>query len=134
MKIQDSLCAQISELLNDYAAIKSSSDGKENVIAQQVLCLEKKLRELGVSSAGRKYKHCSICNSKVLKRNLLQHKKTHSPPDIECKICGKRFHSKSNLNQHAQIHREGRLYCDQCGRAFAQKHKLVLHKKKDHGD
>lgn len=133
-KLRNNLCAQISEVLLAYSALKISAGGEENDIEEQVRSLEKKLKEFGVASSGRKYKQCSICKAKVLKRNLLQHKKRHSPPDIECKTCGKCFHSKSNLNQHAQIHREGRLYCDQCGRAFSQKHKLVLHKKKDHAD
>ncbi|XP_073964375.1 uncharacterized protein, partial [Choristoneura fumiferana] len=74
---------------------------------------------------------CGICGLRALKESsLIRHQRNvHlNEKNIVCKVCKRRFFTRSNLRDHMITHNQERVFkCDVCGKTFARKECFRTH-------
>uniref|UniRef100_A0A1A9W9U2 Protein krueppel n=1 Tax=Glossina brevipalpis TaxID=37001 RepID=A0A1A9W9U2_9MUSC len=78
--------------------------------------------------------YCGLCSRGFASHLLLRlHKRTHygnSTKSHECKVCCKKYNTKSMLDEHMNAHTGLRPYkCSECSKDFASKYTLQAHMK-----
>ncbi len=110
---------------------------EEEVFGQEELVGYRTIRARRINRRHQKKVHstkknfkCKICRKKFCtKSSLNRHIIRHTgAKPFECAICSKRFERKSSLDVHSEIHTDGKPFeCSICNKSFGYKQNLKVH-------
>ncbi|XP_069986664.1 uncharacterized protein [Penaeus vannamei] len=76
---------------------------------------------------------CRICGKQFSSKTALAyHSKLHDGKTYTCDTCGKLFNHPSNLKTHKLRHEKKNYYCDKCGKGFHTNFALLMHDNQSH--
>lgn len=71
---------------------------------------------------------CRVCKKRFKSRSgLYYHLGSHGPQNLECQTCNKTFYNPNGLKQHLKTHEQNKNFCPYCGKSFSKPYWLSRH-------